>query len=57
VRNPLARALYTQPLTELLSRLENTELLRSIITRVNNPYWLVKELASHDGMLQAWEAA
>ena len=57
VRNPLARALYTQPLTELLSQLENTELLRSIITRVNNPYWLVKELASHDGMLQAWEAA
>ena len=57
VLNPLARALYTQPLTELLSRLENTELLRSIITRVNNPYWLVKELASHDGMLQAWEAA
>lgn len=57
VRNPLARALYTQPLTELLSRLENTDLLHSIITRVNNPYWLVKELAGHDGMLQAWEAA
>ncbi|MGV8863215.1 MAG: radical SAM protein [Pseudomonas sp.] len=57
VRNPLARALYTQPLTELLSRLENTDLLHSIITRVNNPYWLVKELAGHDGLLQAWEAA
>lgn len=57
LRNPLARALYTQPLTELLSRLDNTDLLRSIITRVNNPYWLVKELASHDGLLQAWEAS
>ncbi len=56
LRNPLARALYSQPLTELLSRLENAELLYSIITRVNNPYWLVKELASHDGMLQALEA-
>lgn len=55
--NPLARTLYTQPLTELLSRLENTDLVHSIITRVNNPYWLVKELASHDGLLQVWEAA
>ncbi|MGM1051027.1 MAG: radical SAM protein [Pseudomonadota bacterium] len=56
-RNPLARTLYSQPLTELLSRLEKTELLHSIITRVNNPYWLVKEMARHDGMLQVWESA
>lgn len=56
LRSPLARALYTQPLTELLSRLENSDLVHAIITRVNNPYWLVKELSSHDGMLQTWEA-
>jgi hypothetical protein len=57
LQSPLARALYTQPLTELLSRLENSDVVHSIITRVNNPYWLVKELASHDGMLRTWEAA
>ncbi len=57
LNSPLARALYTQPLTELLSRLENSDLVHSIVSRVNNPYWLVKELANHDGLLQAWEAA
>ena len=57
LRNPLARALYTQPLIELLARLENPDLVHSIITRVNNPYWLVKELANHDGMLQSLETA
>lgn len=51
---PLARALYTQPLTKLLARLENTDLLRSIITKTNNPYWLVKELAGHSGLLEKW---
>lgn len=57
LNNPLARALYTKPLTELLTQLEKPNLVHSIITRVNNPYWLVKELAKHDGILQAWEAA
>lgn len=52
---PLARALYTQPLTKLLARLENTDLLRSIIAKTNNPYWLVKELAGHSGLLEKWE--
>lgn len=54
---PLPRALYTQPLTELLARLENTDLLRSIIVKTNNPYWLVKELAGHAGLLEKWEVA
>lgn len=52
---PLVRVLYTHPLTELLARLENTELLRSIIAKTNNPYWLVKELAGHEGMLEQLE--
>lgn len=55
--NPLARALYTQPFTELLARLENNDLLCSIIAKVNNPYWLVKELACHAGLLEIWETA
>lgn len=54
---PLVRALYTQPLTELLGRLGNTDLLRSIVAKANNPYWLVKELACHPGLLEQWEAA
>ncbi|HEJ1890577.1 TPA: radical SAM protein, partial [Pseudomonas aeruginosa] len=54
---PLTRALYTQPLTELLARLESTDLLRSIIAKANNPYWLVKELAGHAGLLEQWEVA
>jgi hypothetical protein len=53
---PLIRVLYTYPLTELLARLENPDLLSSIIDKTNNPYWLVKELASHDGVLEQWEA-
>ena len=57
LNDPLARALYTQPLTDLLTQLEKPNLVHSIITRVNNPYWLVKELVRHDGILQAWEAA
>lgn len=52
---PLIRALYTQPLIELLARLKNTDLLRSAVVKVNNPYWLVKELASHSGLLEQLE--
>lgn len=54
---PLPRALYTQPLRELLARLENTDSLRSIVAKANNPYWLVKELAGHAGLLEQWETA
>ncbi|WP_043531998.1 radical SAM protein [Litchfieldella xinjiangensis] len=49
---PLVRALYTQPLTELLDRLDNVELVQSIVAKANNPYWLVKELSIHDGLLE-----
>ncbi len=52
----LINSLYTQPLTDLLAKIENTELLRSIVTRVNNPYWLVKELTKHSGILEQWGA-
>jgi hypothetical protein len=55
--NPLIHTLYTQPLTDLLARLENTDLMRSIITKVNNPYWLVKEMSAHAGLLEQWEIA
>lgn len=54
---PLIRTLYTLPLTELLARLENSEVLRSAVAKVNNPYWLVKELVGHAGLLEQWESA
>lgn len=57
LEDPLARILYTQPLMGLITQLEKPNLVQSIITRVNNPYWLVKELIRHDSILQAWEVA
>lgn len=54
--NKLINTLYTQPLTDLLAKIENIELLRSIVTRVNNPYWLIKELSTH-GLLEQWNTA
>lgn len=49
---PLVRALYTQPLSDLLARFDNMEPVQSILAKANNPYWLVKELANHDGLLE-----
>lgn len=54
---PLSRALYTRPLTELLGQLDNTDLLRSIIAKANNPYWLMKELKDHAVLLKQWDTA
>lgn len=50
--DPLVRALYSQPLMDLLARLDDLELVRDILRKANNPYWLVKELANHDGLLE-----
>lgn len=52
--NKFIHTLYTQPLIDLLAQIENTELLRSIVTKVNNPYWLIKELSTHAGLLEQW---
>lgn len=49
---PLVRALYSQPLKDLLARLDDLDLVQSILRKANNPYWLVKELAHHDGLLE-----
>ncbi|MCU1724149.1 radical SAM protein [Pseudomonas sp. 5P_5.1_Bac1] len=49
---PLVRALYSQPLADLLARVDKPDLLRSILAKANNPYWLVKEMANHDGLLE-----
>jgi hypothetical protein len=49
---PLIRALYTQPFIDLLGRLQDDELAQSILTTVNNPYWVIKAMARHDGLLE-----
>jgi hypothetical protein len=51
-QTPLIRALYTRPFIDLVGRLENDALTQSILTTVNNPYWVVKAMAGHDGMLE-----
>lgn len=54
--NPLARILYTQPLRDLLAASDGEDNLRSIVAKVNNPYWLVKELSESTKLLKQWEA-
>jgi hypothetical protein len=49
--SPLVRALYTQPFMEIVNRLKDDERAQSILKRVNNPYWVIKAMARHDGML------
>lgn len=53
---PLPRALYTQPFTELLERIDNTDQLNSIISKVNNPYWLIKEMTNHAELFDQWSS-
>lgn len=48
---PLIRALYTRPFAELMARLPNDTRTQSILREANNPYWVVKALARHDGLL------
>lgn len=49
---PLVKALYTQPFSDLLSQLADDRHAQHIIKKVNNPYWLIKEIANHDGLLE-----
>ncbi len=51
-QTPLIRALYTRPFIDLVDWLEDDELTQSILTTVNNPYWVVKAMTRHDGLLE-----
>ena len=51
VSTPLINSLYTRPFLELVENLSDIEVAQSLIQKVNNPYWLIKELARHDGLL------
>lgn len=54
---PLARNLYSQPLSSLLAKSENNKILKSIVKKANNPYWLVKEILQNTELLEQWEEA
>lgn len=56
-QTPLIRALYTRPFIDLMGQLEQNELTQSILATVNNPYWVVKAMARHDGLLEKMIAA
>ena len=46
---PLLRTLYTQPFSDLINVLSDDKRALSLIQRINNPYWLIKEMAHYDG--------
>ncbi|MCG2597593.1 hypothetical protein [Achromobacter insuavis] len=49
---PLVHALYTRPFIDLVERLDDDGLAQSILATANNPYWVVKAMARHDGLLE-----
>ena len=49
---PLIRALYTRSFIDLIDQLKDDKLTQSILATVNNPYWVVKAMARHDGLLE-----
>lgn len=48
----LISKLYTTPFVELIGKIAGDPIARRAITRANNPYWVIKELARTDGILQ-----
>ena len=55
--DPLAHTLYTVPFIELISRITDDPVGRNAIRRANNPYWLIKELAGSQELLNKMVAA
>lgn len=49
--NPLVRTLYTQPFADLMSQFSDNQTVQNLIHKVNNPYWLIKEMSLHDGLI------
>lgn len=50
-RTPLIRHLYSRPFMDMVDNLSESEIAQSLIQKTNNPYWLIKELARHDDLL------
>lgn len=54
-KKSLVRTLYTQPFTDLIGQFSDNEHVQSLIKKVNNPYWLIKEMSLQDGLLEQIE--
>jgi hypothetical protein len=50
---PLIKALYSVPFAEIIKELAKHIDIDSLINKVNNPYWLIKEVHKHDSELLA----
>lgn len=48
---PLIRDLYSRPFLDMVDNLSESEVAQELIRKANNPYWLIKELARHDDLL------
>lgn len=53
----LLHALYSVPIVDLLDRIDDQDKVRQAVARANNPYWVMKELAKVDGLLEGLVAA
>jgi hypothetical protein len=49
--DPLINALYSTPFIDLLNKISIYDHVEEIVKKVNNPYWLIKELHQHDTRL------
>lgn len=47
----LTHTLYTIPFIQLIRRIKDDPIARNAIRRANNPYWLIKELAANQELL------
>ncbi|WP_022982656.1 radical SAM protein [Ideonella sp. B508-1] len=50
--DPLLHRLHTTPFLDAIARIDDQDAVRALASTVNNPYWLVKEIAKHPGMMQ-----
>lgn len=49
---PVVNRLYNTPFLNMIENLSGVDAAQTIIREVNNPYWLIKELANRDGLIE-----
>ena len=54
---PAIRRLYTWPFADVIAPLAQDETMARLVKQTNNPYWLLKQLALHPGLLERIGAA
>lgn len=54
---PVLRQLYTRPFLEVIAPLAGDDAMARLVKQANNPYWLVKQMARHPGLLERMAAA